>query len=59
KQKATLVPVSAPIVYVKQNEFSSIKLGEVGADDVAFGRYRQVIGDTTAQGYAKLLDIST
>src|SRR6185436_19737197 len=59
KQKATLVPVSAPIVYVKQNEFSSIKLGEVGADDVAFGRYRQFIEDTTAQGYAKLIDIST
>ena len=59
KQKATLVPVSAPIVYVKQNEFSSMKLGEVGADDVAFGRYRQFIEDTTAQGYAKLIDIST
>ncbi len=59
KQRATLVPVSAPIVYVKQNEFSSIKLGEVGADDVAFGRYRQFIEDTTAQGYAKLIDIST
>jgi transcriptional regulator with XRE-family HTH domain len=59
KQKATLVPVSAPIVYVKQHEFSSMKLGEVGADDVAFGRYRQFIEDTTTQGYAKLIDIST
>jgi len=59
KQKATLVPVSAPIVYVKRNEFSSIKLGEVGVDDIAFGPYRQFIEDTTAQGYAKLIDIST
>ena len=59
KQKATLVPVSAPIVYVKQDEFSAIKLGEVGAGDAAFGGYRQLIEEAMGQGYAKLIDIST
>ncbi len=59
KQKASLVPVSAPIVYVKQDEFSSIKLGEVEAGDAAFAAYRQLIEETVAQGYAKLIDLPT
>jgi hypothetical protein len=59
KQKASLVPVSAPIVYVKQDEFSSIKLGEVEAGDAAFAAYRQLIEETVAQGYAKLIELPT
>jgi hypothetical protein len=59
KQKAMLVPVSTVIVYVKQDDFSSLKLGEVGAGELAFTRYRQLIEETFGQGYAKLVDIST
>jgi DNA-binding Xre family transcriptional regulator len=59
KQKAILVPVSAPIVYVKQAEFSGLKLGEIRAGDDAFGRYCQFLEETTGQGYAKLIVLST
>src|SRR5499427_9812034 len=59
KQKATLIPVSTAIVYVKQAEFSALKLGEIDAGDDAFARYRPLLQETVAQGYAKLVDIST
>ena len=59
KQKAILVPVSAPIVYVKQAEFSALQLGEIGADDTAFAGYRQLIEEITSQGYVKLVALST
>ena len=59
KQKATLVPVSAPIVYLKQDDFSGLPLGEIGAGAAAFARYRQLIEETTQQGYAKLIGPQT
>jgi hypothetical protein len=59
KQGASLVPVSAPIAYVKQAEFSGLKLGQIHAGDVAFGRYRQFIEETTGQGYARLVALAT
>ena len=59
KHKAILVPVSAPIVYIKQAEFSALRLGEIAAGDAAFARYRQFIEEITGQGYAKLIALST
>jgi len=59
KQKAILVPVSAPIVYVKQADFSALKLGEIAAGDAAFASYWQFIEEITGQGYAKLIALST
>jgi transcriptional regulator with XRE-family HTH domain len=59
KQKATLIPVSTAIVYVKQAEFSAVTLGEIDAGNDAFARYRPLLEETIAQGYAKLVDIST
>src|SRR5262245_53963497 len=35
KQRAQLVPVSAPIVYLKRDDFTGIALGEIGADQLA------------------------
>ena len=49
------VPVAAPIVYVKTDDFSSVRLGEVVAGDQAFAAYRQLIGETVGQGYARLV----
>ena len=59
KQKATLVPVSTAIVYVKQAEFSATTLGEVGAGDGAFANYRQLLEETIGQGYARLIGLPT
>jgi transcriptional regulator with XRE-family HTH domain len=55
KQRAALVPVSAPIVYVKTEDFSGVALGELTAGHPAQGRYLQLLGDVLEQGYARLM----
>jgi len=55
KQRATFVPVSAPIVYVKRDDFAGLEMGEVPAPRAAAIGYREIVGEVTDQGYARLL----
>lgn len=55
KQRAAFVPVSAPIVYVRRDDFAGLALGEVPAGRAASLGYRQTIDEVTDQGYARLI----
>jgi DNA-binding Xre family transcriptional regulator len=55
KQRAAFVPVSAPIVYVRREDFAGVELGEIPAPRADALGYRQHIGEVTDQGYARLL----
>jgi len=55
KQRAVLMPVSAPIVYLKRDDFTGTTLGEVGPDQPDFAGYRQLLDETIEQGYARLI----
>jgi DNA-binding XRE family transcriptional regulator len=55
KQRAQLMPVSAPIVYLKRDEFSGLSLGEIGASDTSHRDYKQLLEETVEQGYARLV----
>jgi transcriptional regulator with XRE-family HTH domain len=53
KQRAAFVPISAPIVYVKRDDFEGVSLGEIPNSRAA--DYRRILADTVEQGYARLL----
>jgi DNA-binding Xre family transcriptional regulator len=53
KQGAAFVPVSAPIVYIKRDDFKGVLLGEIPEGRAA--DYRSILSDTMEQGYARLL----
>jgi DNA-binding Xre family transcriptional regulator len=55
KQRAQLVPVSAPIVYIKRDDFSGVALGEISAGGAGHREYRQLLDETVEQGYARLI----
>ncbi len=55
KQRAALLPVSAPIVYARQDEFSGIALGEFAVDHPSHRQYRQLLDEALEQGYARLM----
>jgi hypothetical protein len=55
KQRAQLMPVSAPIVYLKRDEFSGLGLGEIGTGDTSHRDYKQLLEETVEQGYARLV----
>ena len=57
KQRASLVPVSAPIVYVKRDDFGDAALGEFAASDANYRGYRQLLDETLEQGYARLIGV--
>lgn len=57
KQRAVLMPVSAPIVYLKRDDFTGAALGEVGADQEAFAGYQLLLDETVEQGYARLIRV--
>jgi DNA-binding Xre family transcriptional regulator len=55
KQRAQFVPVSAPIVYIRHDDFAGLDLGEIpDARAIALG-YRQPLDEVLEQGYARLL----
>lgn len=54
KQRAMLVPVSAPIVYMKRQDFRTVALGEIRQGDPAFCEYRRILDETLEEGYARL-----
>jgi DNA-binding Xre family transcriptional regulator len=55
KQRAAFVPVSAPIAYVKRDDFAGLDLGEITAARAADLRYREIIDEVMEQGYARLI----
>ena len=55
KQGARLMPVSAPIVYLKRDDFAGVALGEIGPQHASHAAYTAFLGDTVAQGYVRLL----
>jgi hypothetical protein len=57
RQRAQLMPVSAPIVYLKRDDFAGAALGEIAVGDAAHHDYRQLLDETIEQGYARLVRI--
>jgi hypothetical protein len=55
KQRAVLMPVSAPIVYIKRHDFAGVALGEITTGDAGHREYRQLLDETVEQGYARLI----
>ena len=53
KQRAAFLPVSAPIVYVRRDDFKGAPMGEIPAGRA--GDYRRVLAEAIEQGYARLL----
>jgi hypothetical protein len=57
KQRSLYMPVSAPIVYVKSDDFSAIALGEVASGHANHPAYKQLLSEAVEQGYARLIGI--
>ena len=55
KQRATFVPVAAPIVYASQTDFKSESLGHIGRDHGNYATYKSMLDETVEQGYARLV----
>jgi DNA-binding Xre family transcriptional regulator len=55
KQRAAFVPVSAPIVYVRRDDFAGLELGEIPPVRAAAGGYRQILDEVMEQGYVRLV----
>jgi DNA-binding Xre family transcriptional regulator len=54
KRRAQFVPVSAPIVYLKQDVITADALGEIGPAHGRYNEYRTAVAGTLADGYAAL-----
>ncbi|MEO1694619.1 MAG: helix-turn-helix transcriptional regulator [Pseudomonadota bacterium] len=52
---AMSVPVSAPIVYLKQETFDDDALGQIAAGDAAYAGYREILDLATRDGYARVV----
>ena len=55
KQRAQLMPVSAPIVYLKRDDFTAVALGEIAPGAASHREYKQLLQETVEQGYARLV----
>lgn len=55
KQHAVLVPVAAPIVYIKQDQFAGAAFGDIPPGHAAHAGYRRHLDDVLHQGYARLV----
>ena len=55
KQRAMYVPVSAPIVYVKRQEFKSIGLGELTPKSSGYQQLKELLEASLEEGYARLV----
>src|SRR5690606_18908005 len=55
KQRAMYVPVSAPIVYVKRQEFKSAMLGELTSKDSDYEPLKALLESSMDEGYARLV----
>jgi transcriptional regulator with XRE-family HTH domain len=57
KQRAMFVPVSAPIVYCKRQDFKGAAFGEVAAKSPDYKAYKALLDATTDEGYARLVGV--
>jgi transcriptional regulator with XRE-family HTH domain len=55
KQHALLLPVAAPIVYIKQEAFAGVAFGDIAPGHPAHAGYRRHLDDVLGKGYAKLV----
>lgn len=55
KSGPTLVPVSAPVIYMKQDEIDPAMLGEIRPQHRAYAGYRKMLEAATADSYVKLV----
>jgi hypothetical protein len=55
KQRAAFVPVSAPMVYVKREDFAGLEMGEVSPVRAEAVGYRAIVDEVMDQGYARLV----
>jgi DNA-binding Xre family transcriptional regulator len=55
KQRASLVPVSTPIVYAKKEDFADVALGELAIGHPSHGYCRLLLEEAQEQGYARLI----
>jgi len=49
------VPVSAPIVYLKRQEFKSLSLGEIMPKNPDYKIYKGLLETSMEEGYARLV----
>ncbi|MGH1418704.1 MAG: helix-turn-helix domain-containing protein [Hyphomicrobiaceae bacterium] len=57
KQGAINLPVSAPIVYTRQENFAPEHLGIIKPDNAVYSDYRKMLDDTVKDGYAKVVSL--
>ncbi len=55
KQRATFVPVAAPIIYASQDEFKAESLGQIAPGHGKYATYKCLLDETVEQGYARLV----
>lgn len=55
KQKATFVPVSAPILYQRMDSFDGVAFGELPATHPKHSEYAAALTEITSEGYARLI----
>jgi DNA-binding Xre family transcriptional regulator len=54
---AAFMPVAAPIVYAKRDQFRASQLGEIKPGAPDYAAYKQMLDDSIEQGYARLVGI--
>ncbi len=57
RQGAMLVPVAAPIVYVREERLGGADMGDVGPGLAHYDGYRRLIEETVGEGYARLVGL--
>lgn len=57
KQRASFLPVSAPIVYAKRDAFGPNAFGEIREGAPQFAPYKALLEDTVSEGYARLVGV--
>ena len=55
KRRASYVPVSTPIVYIRTDEPAALALGAVGPEHPRHAAYAAVLAETLTEGYARLV----
>ena len=55
KQRAMFVPVSSPIIYIKQSEFKPAALGEITSKHASYATYTAMLQSMSDEGYARLV----
>jgi DNA-binding Xre family transcriptional regulator len=58
KRGAMFVPVSTPIVYLKQIDFAGAQLGEIGPAAPGYDAHRQLLAEAVRDGYASLVAVA-